>query len=798
MNSLRHSKLFWKAFLSLLLGLVIWFPIFYALTVPYLNRLAYEVEEVASKNVLKGVVQVVKNSSQELTAWRKYSLERHRGELRVVLALIQSHADELEQQVAGKRLSYDEARTRLLNWLRTVRYGENGYVWAANEASVLLSHPASEFHGKDASALKDEKGNLVVPPMVAIASAEGEGFYSYWWPRLKTGHAEEKLSYFRYFRHWGLVIGTGLYVEDLDEEMQRRKTELASILREYLHSVRLASSGYVFVIDGEQNVIVHPDARIEGGSVRSLRDPLSGKALGPMLIAAAQTPEQPLSYAWNHPDDPENYTHRKLSWVYHVAEYDWYLGASVYVDDLGRSGDYLRDRMLLAFVLGLLITAVAAFLFMRHLTAPIMRLVHFARRQAAGDLSAICDVRRDDEIGVLSEAFNRMVLAQAAQIDALRDAELRVRRLLEQSLAGIFVIQDGHFCYANPAFVRMMGFASAEELSGLLSFATMLQPEGSEEVLRHVAALLSGEQEGCECSFAVQHKNASSLYLRGSFRLVEFEGVSSMMGVVLDISESQRAEKAREEALLTAQELSNLKSQFIANISHELRTPLNAVIGLAYLGKRCGDVAKAQHYFQQIYGSGNTLLEMLISILDFSDLERGKLVLQEGEFDLREMLQQLTRIWALRAEGKEVSLHLEVSSELPAVYFGDRDRLQRLLGGILSNAIKFTPHGDVRLQARLDQGMLRIDIADSGIGMSQETISHLFRPFEQLDGRSTRLYGGIGLGLALARELLLVMGGYIEVSSELGKGSVFSLFLPGHFPGKETAVAAGIMAISPL
>lgn len=778
MGLLRHSKLFRKAFLSLALGLLLWFPLFYLLTVPAIERMAYTSEEAASRNLVNSVLEVVKRASVDLDRWRQVNLDSHREQLRSVLSLVESYAAQLERDVAGGRLNRRQARENLLQWLRTLRYADEGYVWASDYQSVLVSHPDAKFDGMDASAVRDVRGQLVIPPMVEEARANGAGYTSYWWPRLERGRAEEKLSYFRDLPAWGLVIGTGLYLDDFEAEMARRKAELTTDLRAYLHSVRLAGSGYVFVIDASENVVVHPDAAVEGRSMRDFKDGASGQALGPLLIQAAKSDSHQAVYHWNRPEDPGNYSYRKLAWVYPVPQFDWYLGASVYADDLGRSGDYLRRQLIGAFLVGLLITAAGSFVFIRRLTAPILQLAEIARRQAAGDLAARSEIRRNDEIGVLAEAFNRMVSALQAQMAELRASENKIRALFEQSLAGMFLIQDGRFRYVNAALARMHGYDSPQEIIDGVAVADLLQAEERDQLLASMARVQAGAEPGGERVFGCRCKDGRRIEVCCSLAPIDYAEGRGLIGIVLDVTESRRAEMARVQALAAAEQLSRLKSQFIANMSHELLTPLHGVIGLACVGERVRDLQKAQSYFGHIRVAGEGLQALVGNVLDFSRLADGSLALTESNVDLKALLDEVALRWRGRAEAKGLAFELQRLPGLPAHGRCDQARLLQILDCLLDNALKFTEAGEIRLLAGGDEQRLEITVADTGIGIAGERLPELFRPFEQLDGGSDRLHGGMGLGLALAQQLASLMGGSIAVASELGGGTRFQLQLP--------------------
>lgn len=468
------SRLFWKAFLSLVAGLLLWLPLFYGLTVPFINERAYEVEEKAGRNVLDNVVETAVRAHRDVESWEEAMLAAHRRDLRNIVNLAATWGEELDRQVAAGHMNRQQAREQFLSALRSYRYGNDDYIWVADRQSFMVAHPDREFDRRDASSIRDAKGDLVIPPMVDKALRDGEGFHRYWWGRLDTGTPAEKLSFFRYLPNWGLVVGTGVYLDDIASAVARRREAVISDLRGQLAAVRMAGSGYVFVVDGRQNVVIHPDPALEGKSMGTLRDPGSGRNLWEVFTDAAHRSDRTAHYLWDRPDDRGHYVHAKVAWVHHLPGYDWYIGATVYTEDLALSGRELARRLLLAFSVGLLLTASFAFFFIRSVTSPILRLAGVARRQVAGDLTAISDLRRRDEIGFLSDAFNAMVARLRGQIDSLEErvgertrelaswaatlesrvaertaevqaSEAKFRGVLEQSLVGIFVIAEDRF-----------------------------------------------------------------------------------------------------------------------------------------------------------------------------------------------------------------------------------------------------------------------------------------------------------------------------------------------------------------
>lgn len=802
-----RSRLFWKAFLSLLLALLVWLPVFFWLTVPLVNRLAYEIEENASRTMLDSAMEIVSQSHRDLEAWRLTALEAHRRELKNIVLVLESWTRQLEADVAAGKLSKADARQQILERLRQIRYGNNDYLWAADYRSVLVSHPDAEMQGRDASGLRDAKGSLVIPPMVQQARKAGEGYFSYWWSRLDTGRQAEKLSYFRDFPTWQLVIGTGVYIDDVEQETARRRAAMLEDLRKHLHGIKVANSGYVFVIDGKMNAIVHPDPQQEGKSMAGVIDPATGKPLGEEFIEAAKRPNKTVAYRWSKPDDPEHKIYDKVAWIDYFPEFDWYLGASAYAEDLGRSGNVLTGRILIAFVLGLFITALLALAFISSLTKPILHLAAIAQRHMAGDLSAVSGIRRNDEIGVLAEAFDNMVgrlkeqietleqrveertreIAEwAVQLEALvsvrtaevRASEAKFRGLVDQSLAGIFVVQDGVFRYANAEFGRIFGYADPSEMISGRGLDGLAIPGDRDRLAAIRRSLSEGEMASSEFAFTGRRRDGQLVDVEVSAHVFDYEKRPAIIGVALDFTERKRAEAAREAALAAAEHLSRLKSEFMANMSHELKTPLNAVIGFAHIGQHAGDLSKAQDVCGHIADAGRQLLRLVENVLDFSSLETGALRLKPMAFNLFQLIQDVSAGSRKQARAKGLDFRLAADVDHSQCCWADAARLGQVIGILLENAVKFTEKGGITLSTAWKDDVLHFSIADTGIGMAQDEVDRLFRPFEQMDGSSTRHYGGMGLGMALAERLLALMDGSIKVESRPGEGTTVIVRLP--------------------
>lgn len=242
---------------------------------------------------------------------------------------------------------------------------------------------------------------------------------------------------------------------------------------------------------------------------------------------------------------------------------------------------------------------------------------------------------------------------------------------------------------------------------------------------------------------------------------------------------TQELERARDQA----QAANTAKSDFLANMSHEIRTPLNTVLGMVHLALLGELNPKQRDYVEKIGLSGSHLLSLINDVLDFSKIEAGKLELDIADFDLSQALADLMHLMQDRALDKHLDLQLDVSTDVPRWVRGDALRFEQVLLNLVGNAIKFTEQGRIEVRIQRSQAwstglLLRVEVEDSGIGMSEDTQARIFRSFEQADSSTTRKFGGTGLGLAISKRLVELMGGQIGARSDIGHGSCFWFAIP--------------------
>ena len=234
---------------------------------------------------------------------------------------------------------------------------------------------------------------------------------------------------------------------------------------------------------------------------------------------------------------------------------------------------------------------------------------------------------------------------------------------------------------------------------------------------------------------------------------------------------------------LELEKASHMKSDFLANMSHEIRTPMNAVLGLADLALREEMSTAAREYIHQIKASSKNLLVIINDILDFSKIESGKMDINEVEYEPLSLINDLTSIVNSRIGSKEIEFTMDISPDLPKTLYGDSVRIHQIILNLLTNAVKFTHHGEVHFKIDFelkdkDTAIMKAEVSDTGIGIKKEDMHKLFNSFQQVDSKRNRNIEGTGLGLAISRQLLNLMGGKISVESEYEEGTTFYFEVP--------------------
>lgn len=368
------------------------------------------------------------------------------------------------------------------------------------------------------------------------------------------------------------------------------------------------------------------------------------------------------------------------------------------------------------------------------------------------------------------------IFASVRDISLRKQAELEIQRqrehlqwILDNAPVGVAITVDGITKFANPHIIDLVNLRVGD-LPSKIYVDTLDRQRMLEQLAEH------GVYDGG--TYKMYGPDGSIRDIMATFMTTEYEGKSGVLGWLTDISNIKAAEEEMRRAKELAEETTRIKSDFLANMSHEIRTPMNAVIGMTHLALKTELTPRQRDYLQKIQVSSQHLLGVINDILDFSKIEAGKLVIENIEFELEKVLENVATLITEKATAKGLELLFDIDRNLPRNFVGDPLRLGQILINYANNAVKFTEKGEITIIVKLEEYrdadvVLYMAVKDTGIGLTPEQMKNLFNSFQQADTSTTRKFGGTGLGLAICKKIAQLMGGEVGVDSEYDEGSTF-------------------------
>ncbi len=396
------------------------------------------------------------------------------------------------------------------------------------------------------------------------------------------------------------------------------------------------------------------------------------------------------------------------------------------------------------------------------------------------------------KFGVILEgclAYRRLEIEANEKIkarDALIQSQEILRKIIDTSLDALITIdEEGKIMEWSHQAQKIFGYTEAEAEGQIMS--TLIVPHEYRDPYDKSMQLFLETGEGLVLSKRIEIKGLDKagreFPIELSITPIKLKNRYIFSGFIRDIAERKKAEAELIRAKQVAEQARLAEQQFLANMSHEIRTPMNAVIGMTHLLEKTETTPLQKEYIDSLQFSADSLMGILNNILDLSKIEANELVFENRQFDLLELMQGLQQTFQLKVSEKPVSVVFDFDQKIKNMLVGDPVRLTQILTNLMGNASKFTHRGTIGIKSKLlvgndSQYIIQFQVYDTGIGIDRDKIDLIFQNFKQADIAVHRKFGGTGLGLAIVKQLVEMQGGSIDVDSEKGRGSMFTVTLP--------------------
>src|SRR6056297_575107 len=760
------------------------------------------INERIHKNHIETHKSLVKNETLKAVNYIYYKIQeteaKQKERLKSGVYMAHSLAKSIYDQNKNQK-SANEIKQMIKDVLRPIRFDhKDSYIFIGDLNGYDVLYPtAPHLEGKYIYDLQDDMGNYIMRDEINMVKTQKEGFVTGYWkrPGYDDNITHKKTSFVKLFEPYNWYIGTGEYVEDFEKEVQKE-------VLERLSKIRFSQEGYIFVNTYNGDALIK-DGKIITQKINlwDYKDPNGVKVIQEERKAVKNPEGGYIYYSWKKLNSDEIVP--KMSYVKGIPEWQWMVGAGIYFENinpiLNQQKTALKQTiqkniLTIIIVFGAVLTFLFVFTYFLSKKAKVNvnSFLDFFKT-ASQNLEEIDESKLDFyEFKTIAHSANHMIRDLKFEQKKKKEDEAVFERLFESAPEAIALIgNDGKVIKVNNAFPKLFGFTKDELINKNVD-DFIVPDEFKHQAKKYHNKIIKGQNIKAE-EIRIR-KDKSRVFVSILSTPITYK--KDQLGVYViyrDITQQKETERILHEAKTKAEESDRLKSAFLTNMSHEVRTPMNAITGFSnlILNRDLSEKNKIE-YLNIINQSSNSLLEIIDNIIDVSKIEAENLVINKVKCNINTILDELyidinQQKKELGLKNVKIKLTKGIQTNSLEV-ITDPKRFKQIFSNLLDNALKFTEKGFVEFGYTIEDNNLLCFVKDTGIGFAKDQSKFIFEPFRQADDSSTRKYGGTGLGLTLAKKLVELLGGEINVDVERNKGANFYFNIPFEFSKKELEI----------
>jgi len=459
-----NSSFFQKLFLLFTLAILTQVLIISFVVLPFFKNYSESITSEYANEVLDHVYSVIDMDSKELLS----DIENTKKNKTRQMSQLLDMASTVVIDNYAQTFELSEAKKKALAFFQSFRYDNGNYIWVTDRNGVLLAHPDQSLLGRNVYDIKDFHGNLVLDPMINGAMLKGSGVHHYWWPKAGQTKPIEKMAYYKLIEPWGWVIGTGVYMDDVEAIITFREKRMNERIKKLIADTDVGKKGYFYIFNDKHQMIYHRNQDILGDIFKKIPNPGTDQTMAEALQKAAHSESKMLQYRWDRPDDKGNYTYEKISWLRYYEPKGWYIGTSFYKDELADPITKFKTQFIIINFFLFIIIVVLLYRLLQGIFLPISQIIKAAQEVKNGNLNIQVNLDRKDEIGMLANTFDSMTKELQSKEHMEQEHKTRLKAAMHEA-------EEAN--HAKSEFLANMSHEIRTPMNGLLGFVERLEKD---------------------------------------------------------------------------------------------------------------------------------------------------------------------------------------------------------------------------------------------------------------------------------------------------------------------------------